>query len=186
MRVSVFEHRQSPIADRSEMTPSEPSYREIPLTKGQVAIVDADLFDFLSQWTWFARWSSFTRSSYAMRYVGNGRHGTLIMMHRVVLGLPQGDPRQGDHRQTGQTLLNVRSNLRVSTPSQNQANQRRRRDNTSGFKGVTYVKKIAKWYAQIQKDGVKMNLGFHSTPELAHAAYREASVRLFGEFARGD
>ena len=31
------------------MTPS-PLYREIPLTKGQVAIVDADNFEWLNQW----------------------------------------------------------------------------------------------------------------------------------------
>ena len=33
-------------------TPSEPLYREIPLTQGQVALVDAADYEWLMQWEW--------------------------------------------------------------------------------------------------------------------------------------
>ena len=74
-------------------TPSTPLYREIQLTQGQIAIVDAGDFDWLSQWNWQADLSH-TGAYYARRGVwcadGKQRH---ISMHRQILGLEWGDKR---------------------------------------------------------------------------------------------
>jgi hypothetical protein len=74
------------------------------------------------------------------------------------------------------------ANLRLASPSQNAANKRRARRNTSGFKGVTRTRQG--WCAQIWKDGKKTHLGYFDHPEVAHAAYMAAARRLFGIFAR--
>jgi hypothetical protein len=63
-------------------------------------------------------------------------------------------------------------------------NAKRRKDNTSGFKGVFPFRK--KWASQICYDGNKRHLGVFATPEEAHAAYRRAAENTFGEFARVD
>jgi HNH endonuclease/AP2 domain len=76
------------------------------------------------------------------------------------------------------------SNLRRATRSQNNANRRRPRNNTSGFKGVHLCQSSGKWRALIGKNGHIIHLGRFPTPQAAHEAYVAAARKLFGEFAR--
>src|SRR3546814_8274071 len=76
-----------------------------------------------------------------------------------------------DHR-NGARDDNRWCNLRKATKAQNQANARRRRDNTSGVKGVTWNKARKKWVAQIQAGGKRMSLGGFPTIEAAANDYR--------------
>ena len=75
-------------------------------------------------------------------------------------------------------------NLRLATPAQNTRNQKLHPLNTSGHKGVSYIKRTGKWDARIKKDYVQYCLGVYSTKEEAYAAYCEAARRLHGDFAR--
>lgn len=158
--------------------------KSITLTKGQVALVDDSDFEWINRWKWQAVWNKYSRGYYAMRKetVANGKRRT-VYMHRTILGLYFGDPRQGDHIDSGQTLRNTRDNLRIATPKENSRNIRKHRDNTSGFKGVSRDGK--KWKAQIGADGKILYLGRRETPE---AAYRElyvpAAAKYHGEFAQ--
>jgi len=88
-----------------------------------------------------------------------------------------------DHRD-GDPLNNCWRNLRVSTHSNNGANRRRMRSNTSGFKGVVFDRKRGNWKAQITKDGRQYYLGHYATAEEAHEAYVAKARELFGKFAR--
>lgn len=74
-------------------------------------------------------------------------------------------------------------NLREATPTQNNANQRRRKDNTSGFKGVSWDAREQKWIAQICCNRKNRHLGRFNEPEEAHAAYTKAANDLFGSYA---
>lgn len=78
-------------------------------------------------------------------------------------------------------LDNRLSNLRIATPTENNANTRCR--NALGLKGVT-LHGCGKWQAAIKVDGKNHHLGLFSTPELAHAAYCGAAKVAFGKFAR--
>lgn len=73
-------------------------------------------------------------------------------------------------------------NLREATRSQNLGNRKRNINSTTGFKGVT--KRGSRYLAYINKDGTRIWLGYHQTPEEAHAAYMGKATELFGEFAR--
>lgn len=75
-------------------------------------------------------------------------------------------------------------NLRVSTYSENNANQRMKRNNTSGFKGVSLRKDTNKWDARISFNGKQYILGSYDTKGLAALAYMKASMRLHGQFSR--
>lgn len=88
-----------------------------------------------------------------------------------------------DHRD-GDGLNNSWSNLREATPSQNNQNSKRQKNNTTGFRGVSYHKYKGKFRAKINVNGVSNHLGYYSTAEDAHAAYRRAAVRIHGEFVR--
>jgi hypothetical protein len=73
-------------------------------------------------------------------------------------------------------------NLREATMSQNSHNMRLNRNNTSGFKGVSYDKLNRKWMAHARLDGKFINLGRYHTPEEADEAARAGRERLHREF----
>ena len=89
-----------------------------------------------------------------------------------------------DHRD-GNSTNNRWRNLRRATASQNSANRRRPRHNTSGYKGVRLSRRSGRrWRAAIWKNRRKIHLGTFPTPQAAHAAYAAAARKLFGKFAR--
>jgi hypothetical protein len=75
-------------------------------------------------------------------------------------------------------------NLRDVSQSQNNMNKKRARNNTSGFKGVSWRKDCRKWHAQIRANGHIIHLGSFDTPETAFAEYCRKARELFGEYAR--
>lgn len=74
-------------------------------------------------------------------------------------------------------------NLREADDSQNQWNSGRRKDNTSGIKGVTWNKRNRKWQCYIMARKERFHLGYFDDKNDAYAAYCEAATRMFGEFA---
>lgn len=68
-------------------------------------------------------------------------------------------------------------NLRACTLSQNQSNRKVNSNNTSGFTGVSYVKRLDKYKATIYKNSKPIYLGVYSTPELASEAYKKAKAK---------
>lgn len=161
--------------------------RLIPLTRGLWCIVSAHRYEYLMQWKWAAWWWSKTQKHYAVRS-GPRVNGnpTRILMHRLILGLENGDRRRGDHVISEETLNNSDNNIRPGTASQNNQNSRKRSDNTTGFKGVYFYKdgRRKPYSAYITVDKKRINLGYYETAEEAYAAYCEAAKKYFGEFAR--
>jgi hypothetical protein len=84
----------------------------------------------------------------------------------------------------GDPLDNRWSNLREATQSQNNWNTRLSRNNTSGYKGVSWHKGERKWDATIMAYGKSHFLGRFKTKEEARDAYIDASKKLHGEFSR--
>ncbi|WP_266030374.1 HNH endonuclease [Brucella intermedia] len=75
-------------------------------------------------------------------------------------------------------------NLRGATKSQNGANRPKQKNNTSGFKGVSWHSRAKCWVAKIKCRGTHYHLGCFGTAEEASSAYRSASLKLFGEFSQ--
>lgn len=160
--------------------PLDPSYKLIPLTQHQVAAVSTSKYEFLMQWNWFVIPSTKTKTCYAgrMQRLANGRNH-LILMHRVVMGTTQ----DVDHK-NGDGLDNRDDNLRPCTDTQNAGNQRLAKNNTSGYKGVSWHKPTQKWIVHIYERGRQIHLGLFSGKLNAARAYNEAAEKLFGEFAQ--
>jgi AP2 domain-containing protein/HNH endonuclease len=74
-------------------------------------------------------------------------------------------------------------NLRDATITQNQGNRRINKNNTSGFKGVSWSKQHNKWLAVIQRYGKTRHVGLFSSIEEAANAYDMAAKEYFGAFA---
>jgi len=81
------------------------------------------------------------------------------------------------------TLNNQRENLRICTPSQNNMNKAKRKDNTSGYKGVCWQKEVKKWQAKIKVNQKQIYLGCYDNKELAYEAYIKACKKYHKEFA---
>lgn len=82
-----------------------------------------------------------------------------------------------DHKDTD-PANNSWNNLRLATESQNIANSRLRKDNTTGYKGVS--KKGNRYIVRVGNDWV----GTFTTSESAARAYDDAACERYGEFAR--
>ena len=164
--------------------PTNPSYRTIPLSQGQTAIVSARVYDEISKYKWYASWSIHTNSFYARRQVRlqNGTQRS-IGMHRQVLGLDRGSVNEVDHINKD-TLDNRDENLRVATHSQNLRNRGATKTNTSGFKGVYWDKERGKWRAQIMLNRRNFILGRFITAQKAHIAYCAAARQMHGDYQR--
>lgn len=79
---------------------------------------------------------------------------------------------------------NAIANLRLCDQSQNGANAKRRRDSTTGFKGVFYRKDTGRFTAYLTIKYKRKSLGCFDTAEEAHRAYVAAAEQHFNEFAR--
>lgn len=146
-------------------------YKEIPLSQGKVALVDAEDYERVSKYKWFANRRGVLW--YAIRTDGR------TSLHCFLMDAPK--HLLVDHK-NGDGLDCRRKNMRVATKAQNGMNRRIAADNTSGFKGV--YRRGKKWAAQIYLNKERHYLGAWQTPEEAARAYDEAAKRLFGEFAR--
>ena len=158
---------------------------EIPLTRGQVSIVDQIVFEKIPELRskWFASWCKSTQSYYALRTVINSDgNKTNVAMHRIITDAPRG--MQVDHLNHN-TLDNRLSNLRLCNRSTNQMNMDKSRDGSKSsiYKGVSWSSKKNKWLAQIKKNRKNHNLGLYETEAEAAIVYNQKAIELFGEFA---
>lgn len=153
--------------------------REIPLTRGLVALVDDEDFEWLSQW----RWTSISgpNVSYARRRFRSAGRRVIVPMHRAIMDAPAGT--FVDHI-NGDGLDNRRANLRLSSNSENQRNRGPSKLNRTGFKGVCLDSERGCFRVFIQVENISVSLGRFDCPAEAARAYDAAARRLHGAFAR--
>ena len=145
----------------------------IPLSQGLFALVDGDDYEWLMQWKWHAHQG---RKSF---YAARNESGGMVLMHRQILNAPIG--METDHIYHN-GLDNRRDNIRLCTPSQNQANQNRR-GGTSVHKGVSWREGKNIWRAQIECNRKVLHIGSYHNELDAAKAYDKKAKELFGDFA---
>ena len=151
------------------------------LTRGKSTVIDAEDWPIAAKSRWHAikgRRGTF----YAATRVGPH----ILFLHRILLELPFGDKRQGDHRDHD-GLNNRRYNLRLATPGQNMMNTRkpstRKGSPTSSrFKGVYWDKRYQKWCASIRHQNASHFIGYFASEVAAAQAYKRWAKELCGAF----
>jgi hypothetical protein len=148
--------------------------KEIELTQGQVAIVDDEDYEYLSQWKWQAS-KNYKEKFYARRNDGNKK----VYMHRQIIKVKKDE--EIDHI-NGDTLDNRKENLRACCRRDNSRNAISGRKNKHGFKGVRLERK--KFSAKIFDGKKHISIsGNYKTSIEAARAYDKKAIELFGEFA---
>lgn len=152
--------------------------KQIPLTKGMVALVDNEDFDNLSKYKWYAHESK--KGQFYARYDAPGKKR--ILMHRYIMGI-EDRKIQVDHI-NGDKLDNRKENLRVASNRQNSRNHSKlKSNNTSGFRGVCFVKRTGKYVAYVRDtEGKRKHLGSFTDAVSAAIAFDKAAKEIYGEF----
>ena len=84
-----------------------------------------------------------------------------------------------DHKNNNRTNNHI-SNLRWATNKENSQNSKLSIKNTSKVKGVCWHKRVKKWYAQINIDGIRIYIGYYDNIEDAKIARINRANEAFG------
>lgn len=149
--------------------------KEIPLTQGKVALIDAEDYERVSAFKWRASSDPKTGKFLALRTELEGY--TTLLMHRFILNAPEGV--QVDHKD-GDRLNNTRANIRLCTQSQNVAAIGPKKG--CRYKGIGEARN-GRFVAFIQKDHQRRYLGTFDTAVEAATVYDRWARELHEEFA---
>lgn len=111
-----------------------------------------------------------------------------IQFHRLVMGVSDKSWTEViiDHKVHGKMTErkydNRKENLRMVNRAQNNQNAHIRKDNTSGFKGVCWNKRMQKWQSSINVNGEPIYLGSFVDKDAAIQARSDAEKKYFGEY----
>lgn len=106
------------------------------------------------------------------------------MAHRLIWIMHGNDPVEMLDHINGDQLDNRIENLRAATNSQNQRNQKLRKDSTSGIKGVSWNKKENKWVGQVWKNGKNYRTKYFKDKNECANAVGKLREELHKNFAR--
>lgn len=101
------------------------------------------------------------------------------LLHRYIMNAKKGDVI--DHINHN-TLDTRKTNLRICDMSKNGQNRKLNANNSSGYKGVTWIEKEDRWMAYLMIDQKFKNLGLYDSKEDAALARASAEDNYFGEY----
>jgi hypothetical protein len=115
-------------------------------------------------------------------YMATKISGQHFCIHRLIWVWHHGDwPEQLDHIDRN-TLNNKIENLRSASASKNMMNRKTFKNNKSGYRGVSWHKTQKKWFAYVDADKKRKNLGYFDSLEEAANVANEARKTFHGQF----
>lgn len=143
-------------------------------------IVHIDYEDFkkIKDYTWSVHFTHSGRLAHVFTNITIGTKRTKLLLHKLIVPFEIVDHIDGN------PLNNKKDNLRPCTRKENGRNRNINKNNSSGFKGVSFITKKNRMCAQIKVDYKNIHLGYFKTAEEAARAYNAAALKYHGKFAR--
>lgn len=154
--------------------------KEIKLSQNKITLVDDEDYNYLNQFNWYANERDYT--FYALRNKWENGKLEIVFMHREILKLIKGDGKIGDHKDRN-GLNNQRYNLRIVSPSVSMLNRKKNKNNTSGYKGVSWNKNAKKWIVHVGFNGKDIYCGLYIDPTEAATVYDKEIFKYHGKDA---
>lgn len=157
--------------------------KQIQLTMSKVAIVD-DCDEDLLKYKWRTKASPRDYTFYGIREIwgGSRKKRSSEHLHRVILERKIGRSlykwEVTDHVD-GNGLNNKRDNLRAVTQSENMIKARKRKDNTSGFRGIHWNKEKKGFDVYINFNKKRYRFGRFKNLEEAKIARQQAEIKIW-------
>ncbi len=139
--------------------------------KGKEFYFDLDDYNKIKNYCWYLDQNG---------YILNKSSKNYVFMHRLIMDCEDSNL-VVDHI-NGVEYDNRKNNLRIATQQQNCFNSKMLKNNTSGYKGVSFVNHCKKWRAYIEYDKKRYNLGLFKNIDDAIKARIDAEIKYFGEF----
>jgi hypothetical protein len=144
--------------------------KNVPLVNsGIYAVVDDSDFDVCKVRRWRLTNDGYVRTTDSSR----------TFMHVLIMGYA---PSDGWDHKNGHKWDCQRDNLRPATVSQNGANRKRSKNNSSGYKGVDWQGGL--WRVRLAVEKKRLYLGHFKDLIEAARSYDKAAKQHFGEYAR--
>lgn len=128
----------------------------IYLNDGKYTIIDKEDYDRVSKYVWY-----YLNSGYAIN--NNCKTKKHKLLHRFIMNAPK--DKNVDHI-NGNKLDNRKKNLRLCCQHINGLNRTSlNKNNTSGYRNVSFDNKSKKWRAFIKINGNQIHLGYFENPQ---------------------
>lgn len=153
----------------------------LKLQNGMITYLDDEDAWAAANYHWLARKSQNGNWYACCNVILSSGKRSGLKLHRLLMDAQPGE--LIDHRNRS-TLDNQKHNLRSVNGRNSRLNQRKRRDNMSGYRGVSKATVGNRWIMQISdKQGNRIKR-YYQTPEEAAVMYDRAALRLHGAFAQ--
>ena len=133
-------------------------------------------------YSWFAKYSHTNDEYYvyASPYCKENKRCKPIFLHQFIINA---EGKTVDHM-NNDTLDNTKSNLRIVLDTDNSKNRKsKNKNNTSGYRNVSFDKKDNKWIVQLQIEKKNKLLGRFDDVHEAGKFAEEMRQKYYGEFA---
>lgn len=152
--------------------------KEIYLVNNKgIVLVDDEDFEKLNKYKWYLHTKGYARRRGTMI---KGVLSKSIYIHKEILNFPE---LIIDHKD-GNKLNCQKSNLRLSTNSQNAANSNKFCKATSKYKGVYWSSRDKVWISEIRINKKRIYLGRSHNEHEAAQLYNNGAIKYFGEYAK--
>jgi hypothetical protein len=108
-------------------------------------------------------------------------------VHRIIFAIHNNTTdfldKQIDHID-GNALNNSAGNLRLASASQNQFNRKKQKNNATGYKNISFIKKSNRYHCAIRVNGKDIFVGLFDTIKEAVIKRDLKTKELMGEYSR--
>jgi hypothetical protein len=139
---------------------------------GEEFYFDLEDYELIKDYCWFISEKDYICT--------NTRHKKHLKMHRLVMNAQKNE--EVDHKKHN-THDNRKSELRKVTSSQNNMNAKLAKNNSTGYKGITFDIEKNKFRARITCNKKVYHLGYFENIENAIKARDKVEEKQFGEYS---